>query len=250
MAAASVRGAAHEKAGLPCQDAHKWTTASSEVLIVGVADGSGSARLAEVGAAVAVRAVVESACQKSSTLQLASELGDPEWQRLLSEMVADAKAAVETEAATRSLLSGDLASTLIVVIAGADFVAAVQIGDGAVISADAGGAMVCVTRPPPGEYLNETTFLTSSEALASARPAVWRGRLSHVAVISDGLQMAALRMPAAEPYPAFFKPLFQFLVEQNDAGAAQEAVAGFLASPRLRECTDDDVTLVLATLVS
>jgi hypothetical protein len=177
-------------------------------------------------------------------------MDDPGWERLLTETLSDAKAAVESEAAARSLASNDLASTLIVVIAGVDVVAAVQVGDGAVISAKAGGALVCVTSPPRGEYLNETTFLTSSEALPSAHAIVCRGRLSHLAVISDGLQMAALRMPAAEPHPGFFQPLFRFLDEQGDGGTAQAALASFLASPRLRERTEDDVTLLLATLVS
>ena len=250
VTAASVRGPAHEKAGLPCQDAHHWVAASEAVLIAGVADGAGSAPLADVGAVLAARAAAESACRKFSALSSAGQMEDAAWARLLTETLADAKTAVEAEANARSLPSSDLASTLIVMVAGPDFVAAAQVGDGAVIAADAGGAMVCVTRPPAGEYLNETTFLTSAEALDSVSPVVWRGRLAHLAVISDGLQMAALKMPAAEPHPGFFKPLFGFLDTQSDPSAAQEALTSFLASPRLRARTDDDVTLILATLIS
>lgn len=250
VTAASVRGAAHEKAGLPCQDAHRWVAASEKVLIAGVADGAGSAPLAGVGAEVAAKTAVETACRRFSVLSSLGEMGNAEWARLLTETLADAKMALGSEAKARSLPSSDLATTLIVVVATPDLVAAVQIGDGAVISVDEGGGMLCVTRPPAGEYLNETVFLTSSEALDFASPVVWRGRLRHLAVISDGLQMAALRMPAAEPHPGFFKPLFGFLEEQSEPGAAQEAVVSFLASSRLRERTDDDVTLILATLIS
>jgi hypothetical protein len=250
VAAASVRGAGHEKAGLPCQDAHKWVAVPGAVLITAVADGAGSAPLAEVGATVAATTAVESACEKVRALSSPSQLDDPGWERLLTETLSEAKTAVESAAAARSVASSDLASTLIVVVAGADFVAAVQIGDGAVISAKADGVLVCVTSPPPGEYLNETTFLTASEALPTARAVVWRGHLSHLAVISDGLQMAALRMPAAQPHPGFFEPLFRFLGEQSDGDAAQAMLTSFLASARLRERTEDDVTLVLATLVS
>lgn len=250
VAAASVRGAAHEKAGLPCQDAHRWLAAGGEFLIAGVADGAGSAPFAEVGAAIAARTAVESAGRRLGEDPSAGRMEDSGWMELLAGTLADAKSAVESEAGTRSVPLSDLATTLILVVAGPGFVAAAQVGDGAVISADGGGELSCVSRPPAGEYLNETTFLTSSEAVACAKPVVWRGKLAHVAVISDGLQMAALKLPAAEPHPGFFKPLFGYMEEQGEPAAAQEALASFLASPRLRARTDDDVTLILGALIS
>ena len=250
VAAASVQGAGHGKAGIPCQDAHHWVVVSEAgVLIAAVADGAGSAPLAEVGAVIAARTAVESARQKLSVLLAADRIEEPGWIQLLHDTLTDAKAAVESEARTRSVPSSQLASTLIVVVAGLDAIAAVQVGDGAVIAAEADGALICITRPAPGEYLNETVFLTSSEALASARPVVWRGNPKHLAVISDGLQMAALRMPAAEPHAGFFRPLFGFLDQQSEPSTAQAALVSFLSSPRLRERTDDDVTLVLAALL-
>lgn len=250
VAAASVRGAAHEKTGLPCQDAHHWCALSETVLLVAVADGAGSAPLAEIGASKAVRAAVDSVQRKLGMAPAPSRMAEVDWASLLTATLIEAKAAVEAEANHRSLPPADFASTLIVAIAGLDFVAAVQIGDGAVIAAESSGSLTCVTRPPAGEYLNETTFLTSASALDSARPIVWRGTLKHLAVISDGLQMAALKMPAAEPHPGFFKPLFGFLEQQADLPEAQSALASFLASPRLRERTDDDITLLLGTLLA
>jgi hypothetical protein len=56
-------------------------------------------------------------------------------------------------------------------------------------------------------------------------------------------------MPGADPHPGFFAPLFQFLSREGDGTLAQEALASFLASPRVRGRTDDDLTLLLATLV-
>jgi serine/threonine protein phosphatase PrpC len=55
---ASVVGTAHEKTGQPCQDAHGWRILPDNVLIAAVADGAGSAALGEIGAQVAVRAVL------------------------------------------------------------------------------------------------------------------------------------------------------------------------------------------------
>jgi hypothetical protein len=174
----------------------------------------------------------------------------PYWRELLNNALAAAKSAVEAEANVRSMPASDLASTLILVAAGPAFVAAIQIGDGAVVAADAEGKYFSITRPAASEYLNETVFLTSTGALPSAQSAVWQGALANLAILSDGLQMAALRMPGGEPHPGFFTPLFQFLAQQSDGTAAQEALTSFLGSPRLRQRTDDDVTLVMATLVS
>jgi hypothetical protein len=61
--------------------------------------------------------------------------------------------------------------------------------------------------------------------------------------------MLALQMPAAEPHHGFFAPLFQFVSQQADKEKGNESLAGFLASSRVRERADDDLTLVLATLI-
>jgi hypothetical protein len=241
-----VCGASHEKLGQPCQDAHQWAAIADGVLVAALADGAGSAPLAQVGATLAVGAAVDSLCRGDAQ----GRKDVLHWRELLNNALAAAKSAVEAEANIRSIPAAHLASTLILVAAGPRFVAATQIGDGAVVAADAEGKFFSITRPAASEYLNETVFLTSTEALPSAQSAVWQGALANLAILSDGLQMAALRMPGGEPHPGFFTPLFQFLAQQSDGTAAQEALTSFLRSPRLRQRTDDDVTLVMATLVS
>jgi Protein phosphatase 2C len=248
VAAASVRGASHERLGLPCQDAHQWALLPESFLVAAVADGAGSALLAEVGAAVAVSATIEAARRRFNRLNLPAPQDDAGWKELLAELLALAREAVEKEAVSRSLPLRDLACTLSLVVATRDFAAAIQIGDGAVLAAAADGQMRLVSRPLQGECLNETVFLTSPESLALAQWGLWRGRLAHLAVFSDGLQMAALRMPEAEPHPGFFGPLFRFIDGQPNGSEAHMALATFLSSPRLRDRTDDDVTLFLAAL--
>jgi hypothetical protein len=247
LASASVCGAGHEKTGLPCQDAHCWQELMPGLVVVAVADGAGSAPLSQVGAETAAAAAV---AQVESRAELWHDGGgsDDHWQGLLAETVLSARTAVEKEAVTRSASVADLATTLILVVAGRDFVAATQIGDGAVVIQDA-VSMVSLVRPAATEYLNETVFLTSANALHSQQTVIWRGSPSHLAVLSDGLQMAALRMPSGDPHPGFFKPLFQYLSQQDDTAAAGQALRDFLSSPRLRQRTDDDVTLVMGALI-
>ena len=248
VAGASVRGSSHEKLGLPCQDAHQWGILPNGTIIAAVADGAGSAPLAEAGATLACKEVVSRISERLKSLSGADGLKDDGWKELLTESVAATRAAIELEAQTRSAPLADFATTLLVAAAGKGFVASIQIGDGAIVVAESEDRVNCVGRPGQSEYVNETSFLTSATALAEASPVIWRGQLAHLALLSDGLQMAALRMPEAEPHPGFFAPLFRFVRSQDNGVSASAGLADFLNSPRLRERTDDDVTLVLATL--
>lgn len=246
---ASIRGTSHERSGLPCQDAHVWNVDRDGVLVAAVADGAGSAPFGEVGANIAAKAATDRARWTLVNQSPKTPRDDQGWHSFMKDTLAAARSAVEQEAKNRSLPINEFATTLIFLVAGPDFVAAVQIGDGAVVAKTSDGGILSLTRPPRGEYLNETTFLCSEEGLANAQFLVARGAMAHLAIISDGLQMVALRMPGGEPHPGFFNPLFEFMEQERDQMAAQGRLSSFLASPRLRERTDDDVTLMLATRV-
>ena len=61
--------------------------------------------------------------------------------------------------------------------------------------------------------------------------------------------MLALKMPEATPHAPFFSPLFRFMAQVADEAAAKEQLEAFRCSERVRERTDDDLTLLLAALV-
>lgn len=249
-AGASVRGSSHERAGLSCQDSHRWAAVREDILVVALADGAGSASMGEVGATVATEAALEHICRKLNAIEsdFPMDEGGAGWCALLAEALGASRGAVEAQAKDRSLPLCDLASTLIAVIAGPEAVAAIQVGDGAVVAGTTDSQIFAVTQPARGEYLNETIFLTSDGAPETVQPKVWRGPLARLAVFSDGLQTVALHLADDQPHAGFFLPLFRFLETQSDPLQTQEALVSFLASPRLRERTDDDVTLFLATL--
>ncbi len=288
LVATSVRGTSHEKTGQPCQDAHDWGELPEGVLVAAVADGAGSAALAEVGASVAARAAVEAVPRSllfrqgridrweseapaelyrrggslalpfstrqsylDGTLAPCGRLpeDDAGWQQLLTDALQSARAAVEAEAAARAVKARDLATTLILLVATPELVAVAQIGDGAVVVSDGEDKLIALTAPQSGEYINETTFLISPNALDTAQVTVGRGRVAHVAVFSDGLQMLALKMPDGTPHAPFFAPLFRFVANVTDEAEAQQQLAAFLRSPRITERADDDLTLVLATVM-
>lgn len=232
---ASVRGTRHVREGTPCQDAHAWRVLPGGRVALAVADGAGSAAHAEAGAAAAVHAAIQA-------LAAAAEAGA---EPALDQALAAALAAVEAEAARRGAPPRELATTLIVAVAGANGVTAAQVGDGALVVEGADG-MCALTVPMGGEFVNETIFLTSPGALDEAQRTAWTGEPLYLAVFSDGLQPLALRRPGHTPHAPFFAPLFAFAGEAHDVPTGEAELAAFLAGPRVTARADDDLTLLIA----
>lgn len=247
VVAASARGSSHEKNGLPCQDKHCVETLSDGSLLIAVADGAGSAARSEIGAMAATQAAVNWLSVNIETLTAGAD--DATWEQTLFRSVAEAREKVSTEAAERKIDVRELASTLIVVVARPGIVAVAQVGDGAAVVRDQDGQLTSLTTPQFGECINETTFLTSADALTTLQSNVWRGQVRDLAVFSDGLQLLCLKMPEGIPHPKFFAPFFRLVAGGAEATDAQTQIEEFLSSARIRQFTDDDLTLVLATFL-
>lgn len=243
--AASVRGVSHEKTGQPCQDANSWKVLPEGILVAAVADGAGSAALSEIGANIAVQIAVETVCTARNILQM---LDDKSLRWLLMSAFKAARFEIEIEASVRQIAVRELATTLILIVAAPQWVAVAQVGDGVAIAGDAEGNIIPLTTPQFGEYINETIFLISPGALDQTQVHVWRGDTAYVAALSDGLQMLALNMQDNVPHAPFFKPLFRFMEHVTDENSATEQLVKFLTSPRVREKTTDDLTLLVARL--
>jgi hypothetical protein len=228
VVAASVCGTSHLKNQQLCQD------------------GAGSASQGKVGAMVAVETAIENISIKDITRDA---LADDEIVRsLLTDAILAARKAVEDEAAASNKQLQDLATTLIVMVASPEVVAVAQIGDGVAVAKDSAGNLLALTLPDSGEYINETTFLTSPRALETAQMRLWREAIVNVGVLTDGLQMLALNMVVGEPHKPFFFPLFDFVANVQDKTVAKEQLVKFLGSERITQRTDDDLTLIIAAL--
>ena len=234
--AASVEGTSHQQDGRPCQDAHAFRMLEDGGVVLVVADGAGSAERAEIGAGTAVAAAVDAV---ADTLSVATPTDDDGWRQLVAGALVAARMALE--AADDDVAA--LATTLAVAVATADVLACAQVGDATVVvSRDR--TLTTVGDPPTGEYLNETTFMTSSRWAAEARVDVADASgVDGVAVLSDGLQLLALDLAKRSPHPPFFEPLYRFAASVD---ASNDELAAFLSSDRVCARTDDDKTLVLA----
>jgi len=169
------------------------------------------------------------------------------WKGLLIDAFRLAREAIEAEATVRDVSVQDLATTLILLVATPELVAGAQVGDGAIVVGDGQGDMIALTTPQHGEHINETIFLTSSDALDTVQVRVRRTTSAQIAMFSDGLEMLSLEMPAGTPHRPFFLPLFRFATEMADEKEATQQLESFLTSSRMTDRSDDDLTLLLAT---
>ncbi len=254
VASAVVEGGDHVRSGTPCQDAARVSLAPTGWLIAAASDGAGSAPRSAEGATCAVRA---------ATLHLAALAASG---RLLAAGAAPAALAAEVLSTVRGALTllaspqpGDaspdlreLACTLLAVAVAPDGSGlALQLGDGAIV-ADTGEGPRCLFWPAKGEYVNETVFVTSRHAAEHlVATALTPGTLD-IALLTDGLERLALDFAARAAFPAFFAPMFAAVAalppgDVTTSAALSAELTAFLASPRVRAATGDDVTLILAT---
>ncbi|MEM1367465.1 MAG: PP2C family serine/threonine-protein phosphatase [Cyanobacteria bacterium P01_H01_bin.15] len=245
IGAASVMGTRHSQNNLPCQDAHCWEILSSEVLVMAIADGAGSASRAAQGSQLAVTQALE---RLKSELREQFPANELSWRKaslkILKQLRTDFKAQANQEGGSLD----DLSTTLIFGVMTPQLVAVTQVGDGAAILQDALGRLKALTLPPQEDpSLEITTFLTSPSALKSAQFTYHWGRHARLALLTDGLQLLALKLPQGEPHEPFFKPLFRYIAQSQNPTEASEEIAKFLNSERVRDRVDDDLTLFLAS---
>jgi hypothetical protein len=248
---ASVVGSGHVAVGRGCEDAHAFRVLDDRTVCLAVADGAGSARYA----AEASKLVVQTALSECAALagQVADADGPEVWESALKDLFRATRRDLETLAREHAGLDPsdelprralhDYATTLLVAIARQDRIVAAQVGDGATVILVDGG-IEALTVPDHGEYINESTFLTSSDYLEHAQVVIHEHPSIHgVALLSDGLQLLALDGQTGQAFAPFFRPLFEFASRPD---AAEPELSAFLGSARVCARTDDDKTLLLA----
>jgi len=244
----SVTGSSHEKRSIPCQDYHDWAILTDDILIISVADGAGSAARAEIGSCIAAQTAIDYVINRDN-LPTSTDT-DAVWNMILKEAFQTSRESLKTYSSLHSLKLSDLATTLILAIATPELCAIAQLGDGIAIGRNNEGTLLHLTIPQRGEYVNEANFLTATKAIEDTEMFVHRKPLTHIAIISDGLQRIGLRLPSYEPFPGFFSPLFSFIssIDNDRENEDKEELFTFLNSAKIKDRTDDDLTLVLASM--
>ena len=251
IATATTTGSSHLREGLPNQDALAYRIEDfdiGEVVIAAVADGAGSASRSEEGSRIAVDVAVTTIFEGINQQPEAASC-EHLAESLARDAIRQAKAEVEDHGRQQDILSRELASTLIVAFACDSLVTAAQVGDGAVIAFNIdSGAATTLCEAHSGEYANETTFITSCP---EPHEIAYVGHASGcdydaLALITDGLQNLALKMPEREAFMGFWSPMLDDLAHTDQPEAVRERLQEFIGDERVQSRTTDDVTIAIA----
>jgi hypothetical protein len=211
-------------------------------LVACVADGAGSAKFSAIGARIACGVVLENATSHFHEHETFEGFGREDALRWCD----DIHARIEAAASERDCAARDLATTLAVVIAGPQSTSFLQIGDGGII-VRSHGVYGIVFWPQSGEYANSTNFVTSEDYQERLDFLSIRESCSDIALLTDGLERLALSFNQQTPHAPFFEPLFNALRTTDDLPGLSEGLRTFLGSKSVRNRSDDDKTLIIAS---
>lgn len=251
--ARSVVGTSHQKQQLPCQD-YAGDRVLGDVVLGAVADGAGSARHADIGSELAVKTALQYLVTSEKLLRqkwqsswqtLKQPPSEDHIKRLFTKLVERVLSVLNQTASQDGYVVEDLACTLLVFLATPGWIAAMQIGDGFIVVRSRKGGYHLLFQPDKGEYANQTTFVTSANAVEDMQLAVLTGHHPFICAASDALERVALRLQDWSPFPPFFHPLEEYLQETAHPEQDDTYLMNFLESERLNQRTDDDKTLLL-----
>lgn len=194
-----TRGRGHIVAGERGQDRTSYLK-HRRVQVICLSDGAGSASHSEFGAQALTTHGVEFIAKQFQEL-----LDNDDGAAVKEAIVSSLRGRLETVAARRGCEVDDLAATFLAVAVFGDHFLIVHIGDG-VIGVQKDGNLQVVSRPDNSEFANQTTFVTSNDALASMR--LLRGSTSGITgfvLMSDGSETTLYSRSSQQLAPACAK---------------------------------------------
>ncbi|NES84994.1 MAG: protein phosphatase 2C domain-containing protein [Moorea sp. SIO2B7] len=248
----SAIGTSHQAKEIPCQDYGNFRILN-DVIVGAVADGAGSAKYADLGANLAVEKAlaylggIEEWLQKRKGFwqQNPNPLSEEMARKLFTKLLKKVVKNLHKQAENKGYVINDFACTLLVFVATPEWITAMQIGDGFMVVRPQKGEHQLLFKPDKGEFINETTFVTSENALEEMQVSILSGKQQFICASTDGLERVAIRMSDWAPFPPFFNPLEECLRETDNPQEQDEYVKMFLDSERLNARTNDDKTLLL-----
>lgn len=261
IARASVIGTGHIQAGMPCQDSN-YVMQVGDAVIIAVSDGLGSATYSDRGSKFICEDVVnriakaitppqptfiESVTQTVSQFITGVTPTPTDMRDVMIRAVSMSRTALIEFAQTAHHEPREYACTLLVGVITPDAWHVVHIGDGAVVGIESATSVRTLSAPDNGEFINVTVPVTSSDYLQHLRYSHGTESLYGMALLSDGVQPMCINYKSGVAYLGFFQPLITWLAgfAQHSLADASAGLSTLLDSERLRQKSDDDMTLVL-----
>lgn len=245
---ACAEGTSHQGTGVPCQDScfsDVIEEGDTSALVIAVADGAGSSRYGGEGAEHACVAAFDAVARWARRAGLSASPSAED----LAAWATHIHEGLEGKAREQGTPAREFACTLLIAVCTSTWSAYLQVGDGAIVVRDAQGLRP-VFWPDAGEYANTTYFITDARYAEHLMVVTAAAPVDDIAVMTDGLQRLALNFIDQSAHAAFFEPLFHALRRQpfDEVAAVEASLQSLLDSPSVNARTDDDKTLVLASL--
>ncbi len=255
--ACSEKGTSHRKSELPCQDYAEFIrlnnageiSENGEIIIGAVSDGAGSCKYSDVGSKLAVETALNTLKlwpkwlkekQKDSSPEILKESAEKAFAKTLREV----KVAFDEQAGEKSCSPKDFSCTLLVVVTTPNWLAAMQIGDGFIVTRKPESEYQLLFHPSKGEYANETTFVTASNAREKMQVKTLFDKQQFICAASDGLERIAINLKDLQPHPGFFE-MFEKALEIRPENEEKLSTQDWLKSDSVNKKTDDDKTILL-----
>jgi hypothetical protein len=244
----SAIGNSHLREKKPCQDyVSFWQSPDGHLLIGVVADGASSAKHSDKGAKIAVRCTIKYLRNRLKISQFSDLIKDHDTaNNFFIDLLINVQKKLETQAKNNSYSVKEFACTLLVFIASPDWLAAMQVGDGLiVIRQNNCQDYELLFQPDKGEFINYTTFVTSSNAVEKMQIFCQEIQLDFLCAATDWCEnIAVTQLSNWKPLTDFFQPL-ENCVLTNEREIGKTQIDTFLNSERVNKETDDDKTLLL-----
>ncbi len=246
-ATASQIGTSHVRLGTRKQDALRCFLTgedSSPVLCAIVCDGAGSAEYGGQGASLVCRILSVSIREHfRSAREIPTE--DQVWAWI--DLARDSLAVAAERKATRRQA---FATTLVMLVATPEKILTVHVGDGAIVAREKSGVWRALSWPESGEYASTTYFVTEDPA-PKVRILSVPVEFDAIAIFTDGIENLALDHKAMTPHEPFFRNMMSPIDNAPSSGKVRslsDALASFLKSEKVCSRTDDDKSLILASV--
>ncbi len=256
----SIRGTSHIKRKLPCQDFGDYKIVSDEILIGAIADGAGSAKHSDIGSMLAVETTLEylndyiNFITKNIDNLLNYSLTEDDAKKLFCQTLHRVRFRFDqyeklfnkTVSKKQNIQNKDLSCTLLAFIATPKWIAGMQIGDGFIVMRSSDPSIESdyqlLIPPIKGEYVNQTTFVTSKSALSELKVKIVNKPQKFIFAATDGLERIAINFSQLKPHEGFFSP-FENHLKQNTLEKSD--LSDWLNSQEVNSRTDDDKTILV-----
>jgi Protein phosphatase 2C len=261
--ACSAKGTSHEKTGKPCQDYAGFIRVNDsgeaddngDIAIGAVCDGAGSYKYSDLGSKLAVETVLKLLQDwlkwlKQQREDLSRPISQAEAHQVFAKIISKVKEEFAAKAKEMSCEPKDLSCTLLVVVATPQWLVAMQIGDGFIVIRqpdlnDELSEYKLLFQPTKGEYANQTTFITASNAREVMQCAVVPEPQQFIFASTDGLERLALEIgKESKPYPPFFDT-FRDAIQIRSEAEEKNSTEKWLQWEEVNNRTDDDKTILL-----